>query len=47
MFVVGGLIVLPAIEEAEAKNAISESRNKGQEGALNCKGSAGDCGTYG
>jgi hypothetical protein len=29
---IGGLIVIPAIQEAQAANFISESRNKGQQG---------------
>ena len=30
--ILAGLIVIPVIEAAEAANAISESRNKGQQG---------------
>jgi hypothetical protein len=32
--VIGGLIVIPVIEEAEAANPTSESRNKGQQGDI-------------
>jgi len=36
--VIGGLIIIPVIEAAEAANAISESRNKGKQGALKGQG---------
>jgi hypothetical protein len=34
---VGELIIVPAIEQADAKNAVSESQNKRQQGALKGK----------
>ena len=38
---VAGLVVVPAIHEAQASNAISDSRNKGQQGFTKSKGNGG------
>ena len=32
VMLIGGLAVIPALQEAEAANGTSESRNKGQQG---------------
>jgi uncharacterized membrane protein len=34
VMLIGGLIVIPVIEAAEAANAISDERNKGKWGAI-------------
>ena len=36
--VIGGLIAIPVIEAADAANAISEGRNKGQNGEIKSNG---------
>jgi hypothetical protein len=35
---VGGLVVVPAIEQAHAANSISDARNKGKQGDLSSGG---------
>jgi hypothetical protein len=45
LIVVVGFVVLPAIDEAHARNAIASARNKGQQGFTQSGGQGGsDCG---
>src|SRR5690349_20278066 len=39
LFLVAGLIVIPAMHEAQARNAIVSERNKGQQGSEQGRGS--------
>jgi SNF family Na+-dependent transporter len=38
---IAGLVVIPALQEAEAANTISEQRNKGKWGAIQGNGGGG------
>ena len=43
VFLVAGLVVVPAIDQADAANGISDSRNKGKQGFAKSGGQGGGC----